>query len=240
MHTDPSWKIRQSATTLANIYASETHDWRLYPSGWTAPGFDESDWSAAKPLTGPRGLLRYQTQPPVVLHDTLKPKSVKNPRHGVVCFDLGQNASIMINVAVEGPAGSEIIVRYSETANEDGTVLMPDPLFKDFETKVYSKIYLAGTGAPEEWQPSFSFTAARYIQIEGVSTEPGQGLPVVHSVYGRHISSASNRIGALSTDREDVNQLVTASQWSLSSNIFSYHTDCPQVSFSYEVGVRNC
>ncbi|THX18858.1 hypothetical protein D6D17_01800 [Aureobasidium pullulans] len=229
MHTDPSWKVRKSATTLANIYASETHDMRLYPSGWTSPSFNEAEWVSAKPLTGPRGLLRYQSQPPVVLHDKLEPVSTTTPRPGVVCFDLGQNASIMLHLAVEGPAGSEIIVRYSETANEDGTVLMPDPLFKDFETKVYSKIYLAGTGAPENWRPDFSFTAARYIQIEGVSTEEGLGLPVVRSIHGRHISSASTRVGSMKTDKEDVNALIKASHWSLSSNIFSYHTDCPQI-----------
>jgi hypothetical protein len=106
---------------------------------------------------------------------------------------------------------------------------MPDALFKDFETKVYSEIYLAGTEAPEEWRSNFSFTAARYIQIEGVLTEEGQGLPVVRSVYGRHISSAAARIGALKTDKEDVNAPIKASQWSLSSKIFSYHTDCRQI-----------
>ncbi|THW74063.1 hypothetical protein D6D19_05134 [Aureobasidium pullulans] len=190
------------------------------------PIFNEAEWVSAKPLTGPRGLLRYQSQPPVVLHDKLEPVSTTTPR---LCFDLGQNASIMLHLAVEGPAGSEIIVRYSETANEDGTVLMPDPLFKDFETKVYSKIYLAGTGAPENWRPDFSFTAARYIRIEGVSTEEGLGLPVVRSIHGRHISSASTRVGSMKTDKEDVNALIKASHWSLSSNIFSYHTDCPQI-----------
>ncbi|KAG9591127.1 alpha-L-rhamnosidase, partial [Aureobasidium melanogenum] len=229
IHTDPSWKVRKSATTLANIYASETHDKRLFPARWTSAGFDEGDWTSAKPLTGPRGLLRYQSQPPVVLHDTLEPKTVSSPRSGVVCFDLGQNASIMLHVSVEGPAGSEIIVRYSETANADGTVLMPDPLFKDFETKVYSKIYLAGTGAPEDWRPDFSFTAARYIQLEGVAMEEGHGLPIVRSLYARHISSASQRVGSLKTDKDDVNALIKASYWSLSSNIFSYHTDCPQI-----------
>jgi hypothetical protein len=229
IHTDPSWKVRKSATTLANIYASETHDKRLYPSGWTSPGFDESDWTSAKPLTGPRGLLRYQSQPPVILHDKLEPVLTTSPRPGVVCFDLGQNASIMLHLSVEGPIGSEIVVRYSETANPDGTVLMPDPLFKDFETKVFSKIYLAGTGGPEHWRPDFSFTAARYIQLEGVTTEEGHGLPVVRSLYGRHISSAAQRVGLMKTDKDDVNALIKASQWSLSSNIFSYHTDCPQI-----------
>lgn len=227
--SDPTWSVRKSATTLANIYASENHDRRLYPIGWDSPGFDGIDWSPAKPLTGPRGHIYYQTQPPVVLHETFEPVKTYSPRPGTVCYDLGQNASTMVQVIVEGSAGSEIIVRYSETVNDEGTVLMPDPLFKEFETGVFSRIYLAGTGKPEMWEPDFSFTSARYIQVEGVSLTPGEGLPVVHSVVGRHISSAARKLGTMKTDKEDVNALLNALHWSFSSNLFSYHTDCPQI-----------
>ncbi|PYI33542.1 alpha-L-rhamnosidase [Aspergillus indologenus CBS 114.80] len=227
--SDPTWRVSKSATTLANIYASETHDRRLYPSGWDAPGFDDTHWAPAKPLTGPRGHIYYQSQPPVVLHETFKPIKTHSPRPGVVCYDLGQNASTMVEIIVEGATGSEIIVRYSETVKEDGTVLMPDPLFKEFETGVFSRIYLAGTGAPEVWEPDFSFTSARYIQVEGISLDGKNGLPKILSVVGRHISSAARRLGTMKTDKEDVNALLNACYWTFNSNLFSYHTDCPQI-----------
>ncbi|RAH42503.1 alpha-L-rhamnosidase [Aspergillus brunneoviolaceus CBS 621.78] len=227
--SDPTWRVSKSATTLANIYASETHDRRLYPTGWDAPGFDDAHWAPAKPLTGPRGHIYYQTQPPVVLHETFKPIKTHSPSPGIVCYDLGQNASTMVEVVVEGAAGSEIIVRYSETVKEDGTVLMPDPLFKEFETGVFSRIYLAGTGAPEVWEPDFSFTSARYIQVEGVSLDGEDGHPKIISVVGRHISSAARQLGTMKTDKEDVNALLNACYWTFSSNLFSYHTDCPQI-----------
>ncbi|PYH47058.1 alpha-L-rhamnosidase [Aspergillus saccharolyticus JOP 1030-1] len=227
--SDPTWRVSKSATLLANIYASETHDRRLYPTGWDAPGFDDAHWAPAKPLTGPRGHIFYQTQPPVVLHETFAPVKTHSPRPGVVCYDLGQNASTMVKVVVEGAAGSEVIVRYSETINEDGTVLMPDPLFKEFETGVFSRIYLAGTGSPEVWEPDFSFTSARYIQVEGVSLDGKDGRPKILSVVGRHISSAARRLGTMKTDKEDVNALLNACYWTFNSNLFSYHTDCPQI-----------
>jgi hypothetical protein len=227
--SDASWKVRKSATTLANIYASETHDRRLYPSSWDCAEFNDAAWAPVKPLTGPRGQIYYQTQPPVVLHETFEPVRTYSPKKGTVCYDLGQNASTMVKIAVEGPAGSEIIVRYSETVGEDGTVLMPDPLFKEFETGVFSRIFLAGTGKPEIWEPDFSFTSARYIQVEGVSLEAGDQLPVIHSAVGRHISSAARKLGTIKTDKEDVNKLLNALYWSFASNLFSYHTDCPQI-----------
>lgn len=116
-----------------------------------------------------------------------------------------------------------------ETAYENGTVKMPDPLFKKFETKVYSTFILAGTGEPEIWEPDFSFTSARYIQINGASLEPGTDLPVVHSVEGQHVSSASRRLGEMSTDKDDVNDLLRALKYTFASNLFSCHTDCPQI-----------
>jgi hypothetical protein len=227
--TDDSWRVRKSATTLANIYASETHDRREYPVGWDARNFDESSWSPAKGLTGPRGFLKLQSQPPVVKHETFQPIKVTTPRHGMVCYDLGQNSSIMTKISVEGAAGSEVTIRYAETVYEDGTVKMPDPLFKQFETGVYSTFFLAGTGSAEEWEPDFSFTSARYIQVEGVSLTADDGLPMIHSAVGQHVSSASRRLGEMSTDKEDLNQLLTALKYTFSSNIFSYHTDCPQI-----------
>ncbi|KAF2165015.1 glycoside hydrolase family 78 protein [Zasmidium cellare ATCC 36951] len=225
----PDWKTRQSATSLANIYASETHDRMAYPLGWDTSAFDDSQWVAAKPVTGPRGELRYQHQPPVVLHETFHPISTKTLKPGIVAFDLGQNSSIMPKISIKGDAGSEVIIRYAETVDDQGFVLMPDPLFKEFETHVYSKIVLAGTGDFEVWQPDFSFTSARYIQVEGVSLEAGQSLPLIESAVGQHVSSAARCLGSVRTDRDDVNQLINACYWTYSSNLFSYHTDCPQI-----------
>ncbi|KAK3897252.1 bacterial alpha-L-rhamnosidase-domain-containing protein [Staphylotrichum tortipilum] len=224
----PDWKVRASATSLANIYASETHDRREYPVGWDATSFDDAAWAQAKPLTGPRGKLSYQSQPPVTLHETIHPVSTKTLAPGIVSFDLGQNMSTMVRIEVSGPAGAEVTVRYSESVDEHGAVFMPDPLFKEFEYGVYSKITLSGVGV-ESWEPDFSFTSARYIQVEGVAVEPDQGLPMIHSIVGRHVSSAARRLGSLTTDKDDVNALINMCYWSFVSNLFSYHTDCPQI-----------
>jgi hypothetical protein len=227
--SNPDWRVRKSATTLANIYASEDHDRRNYPWGWDAPGFDDSTWNGAKPLTGPRGQIRYQSQPPVIRHEVFQPLKTRSPFPGTVCFDLGQNASTMVKVDISGDAGAEVIIRYGESTYEDGRILMPDPLFKQFETGVYAKFTLGESSGLQTWEPDFSFTCARYIQVDGVALEPGQGLPVIHSVVGQHVSSASRKLGSMGTDKEDVNALIKACYWSYASNLFSYHTDCPQI-----------
>ncbi|KAH7378468.1 bacterial alpha-L-rhamnosidase-domain-containing protein [Phaeosphaeria sp. MPI-PUGE-AT-0046c] len=227
--TGPDWKVRKSATTLANIYSSETKDFRRYPLGWDTKEYHENDeWKCATPVTGPRGKLKYQSQPPVVLHETFQPESSTTLEPGIVSFDFGQNMTTMVRVEISGPPGAEIVVRFSETVGEDGRVLMPDPLFKKFETGVFCKITLSGN-ATEIWEPDFCFTSARYVQVEGVALEEGHGLAVVHSIVSRHVSSAARRLGTLKTDKEDVNAMINMCYWSFVSNLFSYHTDCPQI-----------
>lgn len=228
--TGPDWKVRKSATTLANIYMSETKDMRLYSNEWTTSSFvEDPEWKPATPVTGPRGKLKYQSQPPVTLHETFEPVSAKTLEPGIVAFDLGQNASIMPRIEVSGPEGAEVIVRFSETVDENGYVLMPDPIFKQFETGVFCKIILSGDEGVQTWQPDFCFTSARYIQVEGVSLDKNGSLPYIKSAVGRHVSSAARRLGYVKTDKEDVNQLINACYWSFVSNLFSYHTDCPQM-----------
>ncbi|OCT46893.1 putative alpha-l-rhamnosidase protein [Cladophialophora carrionii] len=135
----------------------------------------------------------------------------------------------MVRLELKGPSGSIVRVRYSETLGENGLVVMPDALFKDFETRLYSKITLAGPGGNECWMPDFSFTSARYVQIEGASLHADDDLTEICSFTAWHVSSASRRIGNMKTDKEDVNALIDACHWSFSSNIFSLHTDCPQI-----------
>ncbi|KAI5298013.1 hypothetical protein KEM56_004383, partial [Ascosphaera pollenicola] len=114
---------------------------------------------------------------------------------------------------------------------------MPDELFSQFPPGVYHRVTLAGNGsadAPEKWEPDLCFTSARYIQVEGVclphaSSADEQQLPILSSFTAHHISSASRPLGHLLTDKPDINALITACAYTFSSNLFSYHTDCPQI-----------
>ena len=113
-----------------------------------------------------------------------------------------------------GPPPRKSLSGTQETIGENGRVLMPDPLFKEFEYGVYSKITLSGNGV-ETWTPVFSFICARYLHIEGASLDPNQGLPVVPSLVGRHASSAARRLGNVKTGKEDVNALISLCYWSI-------------------------
>lgn len=55
------------------------------------------------------------------------------------------------------------------------------------------------------------------------------GLPIIRLVVGQHISSASRPLGSMKTDKDDANALIETCYYSYVSNLFSNHTDCPQM-----------
>jgi len=62
---------------------------------------------------------------------------------------------------------------------------------------------------------------ARYIQIEGISLEADSGLPAIYSAVEQNVSFFSRRLDEMTTDKEDVNTLLSMLKWTPTSNIFS-------------------
>jgi hypothetical protein len=75
----------------------------------------------------------------------------------------------------------------------------------------------------------FLFHGSTIHSSRGCLPEEGKNLPVVCSIASLHVSSAARRLGYVKTDKEDFNALIEICCWSFVSNLFSYHTDCPQI-----------
>jgi hypothetical protein len=73
------------------------------------------------------------------------------------------------------------------------------------------------------YQPTFTAHGFRYLQVEGLSTLPGDG-----DVTGLLLASDIPRTGTLQTSNAMLNQLVSNSYWSAIDNMLSIPTDCPQ------------
>lgn len=221
---DDGWKIRDSATTLANVYGSENYDARLYPGGWDDVGFDDANWERASCLSPPAGLLRYQNQPPIVAKHIYDPVMIEEPREQVYVFDLGQNMSGMFEIYASGPAGSKVTIKPGELRNEDGTVATP------WDIVTYSEFTLAGTGEVEVWKPDFSCYGARWVQIEGCTRDSGdRSKPFIHGVKGHFVTSASLDVGELETDDPRITKLAQIIIKAIESNLQSVHSDCPTI-----------
>lgn len=218
------WKVRESATTLANVYGSENYDARLYPHGYDAPEFDDSCWVPAQLLISPAGALVAQNQPPVTVKHIYETLSVTEPLPGVYVFDLGQNMAGMFEIYVSGPAGSKVTIKPGELMREDGTVATP------WDIVTYSEFTLAGTGEMEVWKPDFSYYGARWVQIEGCTRDAAdKRKPYIHDVKGHFITSASKDTGSLNTDDVRIDKLACIITKAIESNLQSVHSDCPTI-----------
>ncbi len=57
---------------------------------------------------------------PIRVNETLKPKTVTNPKPGVYIFDLGQNMVGWARLHVSGKAGTKVQIRFGEVLKPNG------------------------------------------------------------------------------------------------------------------------
>lgn len=217
------WRVRDSATTVANVYGSEYYDARLYPEGWAGADFDDSEWNRAVLTGAPEGRLVPQNQPPLKIKKVYDTISVKNVNATTNIFDVGQNMSGMFEIYVSGPAGAEIKIIPVEKLDSDGSISQ--------STDTFMKYTLAGTGEIEVWKPDFSYVGARWVQIEGAvyTDAPIEGKAVIHDVKGHFVTNSARTVGNFITSDERYLKVYDLILRAIESNLQSVHTDCPTV-----------
>lgn len=221
--TDSKWRVHPGPITFSCIYGGEDYDARLEPKGWNQPGFADASWEEAAVVSGPGGKLRglSSAAPPIRAFETLKPVSVHPLRAGVAVYDLGQNVSLIPRIRVKGPAGAVVRITPAELLNADGTV----DRVSAGGGEAYWQYTLAGNDR-EEWFPKFFYHGSRYLQVE-CTASPGKDLPVVESLEGVVVHSASEPVGEFSCSNELFNRIRALVRWAQVSNMMSVLTDCP-------------
>ncbi|MFI4933479.1 MAG: family 78 glycoside hydrolase catalytic domain [Caulobacterales bacterium] len=219
VQTDPQWRTAPSPAVRSEIYNGETWDARLDQVGWNRPGFDVSVWRPARLAEAPPSQLAAHAGPPIRVTETLKAKTVAEPRPGVFLYDFGQNFAGICRLRVKGQPGDRVQLRFAEILGPDGEVDQSN-LRAAAATDVY---ILGGDEAGEVFQPSFTYHGFRYVQVEGYP-----GRPTLADLDGLVIHSDLPLTGALRIDNPLVQQLWRNALWSQRSNFTGIPTDCPQ------------
>jgi hypothetical protein len=222
--TDDQWRVRPGPITFSCMFGGEDYDARLEPRGWDQPGFDDSKWQPAFVTTGPGGKLRGHgyAAPPIRSFETLRPVGVRQLRAGVAVYDLGQNAPIIPQLAFKGPSGSIVKIIPAELVRGDGSV----DRGSCGGGEAYWKYTLAGEGT-ERWFPKFFYHGCRYLQVECAPAKPGEPLPVVESLEGVVVHSASAPAGEFACSNDLFNRIHTLVRWAQRANLMHVLTDCP-------------
>jgi alpha-L-rhamnosidase len=218
--TDDSWRVTDGPHREADILMGETYDARRELPGWDLPGYDDSAWQKPVVRRGlkPRTLLQAYPGVTVQQTQTLTPVGRTEPRPGVFVFDMGQNFAGRVRLAVEGPAGTRVVLRFAEMLHANGT-LMTENLQQARATDTY---ILKGAGR-EVWEPHFTYHGFRHVEVTGYP-----GTPPLDAVSGVVLHSAMPTAGAFECSQPLVNQLYRNITWTQRANFFDIPTDCPQ------------
>ena len=216
--TDGSWRSTIGPVRLADLYQGETFDAGHESPGWSAPGFDDSDWTPVDAGTFDPAVLVAPTGPPVRRTQIVPARAVFGSPSGQTLVDFGQNLVGRLQVRLpDGPAGTEITFRHAEVL-EHGE-LGTRPLRGAAATDV---VVLDGRGS-RSWEPRFTFHGFRYAEISGWPGELVSGdleAVVLHTDL--------RRTGTFDCSDPDVTRLHENVVWGLRGNVVDVPTDCPQ------------
>jgi alpha-L-rhamnosidase len=216
--TGTDWQASTSSILHSELYDGETQDARREHSGWNTAEFAANGWNKTMLVEPALVSIEAQEFAPIRVETTMIAKSLGQPRPGVYIYDFGQNLSGLESLKVEGPAGTDVRLRFGEILNADGT-LYTDNLRT---AKATDHFILSGKGV-EEFVPQFTFHGFRYVELTGLPTAPSQSAVSVQVIHTNAPFTAE-----LKTGSEMVNKLWSNVVWGQRSNFVGIPTDCPQ------------
>ena len=210
--SDRSWTTADGPTRADSVINGESYDARLEQPGWNRTGFDAATWKPAIVAPAPGGALHAQQFPPIKVLGTLPVRQTTTPRTGVTVYDFGTTTAGWARTQLRGPAGATVTITYGEKLRSDGTV---DNAGLQFYT------YTLRGGAPESYEPSYSYDGFRYVEIDAPS-----GVSVV-GVQGKRVDTAVSRTGEFTSSSRLLDAYQDAQANTILNNLHSIPTDTP-------------
>ena len=190
-------------------------------------------WSAAKRAKGPSGaVVPAGDFPKTVVYDRWLAVEVKKVRKNVWRVDFGANFAGTYAATLRGvPRGRVVTFRAGERVNDDGTVnvmtavagQVKDPAREPLFDIAEQRDEWVADGAPvADFEPRFTFHAFRYLQVEGLESDPApedfEALAWSADVKeGAHFECSNKRL----------NELHAICRRTFRANLQSVQSDCP-------------
>jgi len=216
--TDGTWECATGPILSSDMQMGEVYDARRTPCAWLP----------AREVAVPAASLVAQRSEPVRITETRVPVSRKEISPGVHLYDMGQNMTGWIRLAVELPGGTRVQLRHGERLNPDGTLYTAN-LRRAKATDVY---VCRGSGV-EIFEPHFTFHGFQYVELTATGPDNCHLLgdkfsATLGTITGCVIHSATPPAGHFECSHAGVNRLWLNGVWSQRDNFLSVPTDCPQ------------
>src|SRR5213075_406721 len=139
----------------------------------------------------------------------------KEPEYfeGSSIYDFGQNFSGWVRLAVSGPRGAKLVLRYGARLHiEDDTLDSRSNETPGVGARQTDTYILKG-GGTEIWEPRFTLHGFRYVEVRSVTDAPS-----VQRIEGRFVRSAVESTGSFVSSNELLNQIHHNIQWTFMSS----------------------
>ena len=220
--SDGSWKTAASPIIFSSIYGGEDYNANLEQKGWNMPSFDGRSWKNVLIVDGPE--LISQMAEPLKTFENFSPQKITKVKDSAYVYDMSQNLSGIVSIAVSGKKGDTVRIIPGELLNADGTVTQ-----RASGSPFYFNYVLKGDGV-ETWQPRFTFYGFRYLQVER-SVPQGEpnphDLPVMIEIKSLHNRNAAADAGEFTCSSDLFNKTNALIKWAIKSNMQSVLMDCP-------------
>jgi alpha-L-rhamnosidase len=217
--SNDSWKWHAGPIAFSSIYGGEDYDARLEEHGWDNRGFSDNGWSSAQIESGPGGILKPDTVPPIRAFERYEPVVITHPHAGVSVYDLGQNFSGWPEITASGEEGASVRLLPGELLDANGEVTQRSAnMFPGSEN---SFTYVLKGKGQETWHPQFSYTGFRYVQVET------SGSVNVNHLSGRFLHQDARVVGSFTSSDPLLNKTHRLIDRAMLSNMMSILTDCP-------------
>lgn len=223
--SDDKWRASESPVTFSSIYGGEDYDASAVQPGWAEPGFDDRKWKKAVLTQGAGVKLIPQISEPLKVMERIPTVRRFRAANGNWVYDLGQNASGIVQLTVRAVTPQSIKLIPGELINDDSTVNQ-----RASGAPFYHVYTARGDGSSETWHPQFTYYGFRYVEVEGAvpagESNPG-ALPEVIDITGLHTRNSAARVGTFACSDPLFNKIHTLIDWAVRSNMASVLTDCP-------------
>ncbi|MDR1628853.1 MAG: GNAT family N-acetyltransferase [Oscillospiraceae bacterium] len=164
--SDENGRYAKSHITRASIYFGETHDMRLWQSGWNETSFDDSAWRPPHAVPAPKSLLCEQVYPTDKVIRTIEPTKIKE-FGDYAMYDLGEGVAgyAVVRFLPHAQVDSHVYVRYADDLLPDGSL--------DFEStggqgRMQRDVFICDKKHREQLlYPRFTWHAGRYFELLG-------------------------------------------------------------------------
>jgi len=216
--SDNTWKSSTGEVRYAEIYNGETIDARLDKTGWQLPGYNDKEWSNAKPADFSFSNLTATINEPVRKHETFKPVRIFTTPKGEQVIDFGQNLVGWVTIKVKGKAGDSVKISHAEVLDKKGNFYT-----ENLRAAKAEDIYILKDDKEEMFEPHFTWHGFQFIKVEGLHEDLKPGNFTAVALY-----SDMQPTGTFTTSDTLINHLQHNIQWGQKGNFLDVPTDCPQ------------